>query len=105
MKTIRLVEKQSLHEYATQETMNARSATNNALSNESPSASASTPSLPQRSAIESPCARRRRHALKLRVVHHKYAAQIAAHARAVELYARKLVRLHARIKAEAVGRL
>jgi hypothetical protein len=38
-------------------------------------------------------------ALKLRVVNHEYAAQIAAHARAVE---RKLVRLHAKIKAEAM---
>jgi hypothetical protein len=74
MKTVRLVEKPSLHEHATQHTMNALSATNNALSNESPSASASTPSLPQRSASESPGARRRRHALKLRVVHHKDAA-------------------------------
>jgi hypothetical protein len=39
------------------------------------------------------------HALQLRVVHHKYAAQIAAHARAVERHARNLFRLHAKIKA------
>ncbi len=31
---------------------------------------------------------------KLRVIHHKYTAQIAAHTRAVERHARKLVRLH-----------
>jgi hypothetical protein len=45
-------------------------------------------------------------ALKLRVVNHKYAAKIAAHARAVERHARKLVRLHgvhANIKAEAMA--
>ncbi len=34
---------------------------------------------------------------------HKYAAQIAAHARAVERHKRKLVRLHAKIKFEAVA--
>ncbi len=39
-------------------------------------------------------------ALKLCNVNHKYAAQIAAHKRAVELLARKLVRLNAKIKAE-----
>jgi hypothetical protein len=43
------------------------------------------------------------HVLKLCVVHYKYAAQIAAHARAVERHALKLVLLHARIKAEAVA--
>ncbi len=42
-------------------------------------------------------------ALKLRVVNHTYAAQITAQARAVERRARKLVRLHAKIKAEAVA--
>ncbi len=42
-------------------------------------------------------------ALKLRVINHKFAAQIAAHARAVERHARKLVRLHAKIKAEAMA--
>jgi hypothetical protein len=42
-------------------------------------------------------------ALKLRVVNHKYAAQIAAHARAVERHARKLARLHAKTKAEALA--
>ena len=42
-------------------------------------------------------------ALKLRVVNHEYAAQIAAHARAVERHACKLVRLHAKIKAEAIA--
>jgi hypothetical protein len=43
-----------------------------------------------------------RHALKLSVGLHKYAARIAVHARAVERHAHKLLRLHARIKAEAV---
>jgi hypothetical protein len=43
------------------------------------------------------------HALKLRVVRHKNAAQIATHARPVEHHARKLARLHARINAEAVA--
>jgi hypothetical protein len=43
------------------------------------------------------------HALKLRVVQHKYAAQIAAHARALECHARKLQRLHAKINAEAIA--
>jgi hypothetical protein len=42
-------------------------------------------------------------ALKLRVVSHQCAAQIAAHARAVERHARKLARVHAKIKAEAVA--
>ncbi len=42
-------------------------------------------------------------ALKLRVVNHKYAALIAGHARAVEHHERKLVRFHAKIKAEAVA--
>ena len=46
---------------------------------------------------------RRGHALKLLVVQHKYAAQIAAHARAVERHARKLQRLHAKINAEATA--
>ncbi len=44
---------------------------------------------------------RKEHALKLRVVQHKYAAQVAAHARALEHHARKLQRLHAKINAEA----
>ncbi len=39
----------------------------------------------------------------MRVVNHKYAAQIAAHARAVERHARKQARLHAKIKAEAIA--
>ena len=46
---------------------------------------------------------RKEHALKLRVVQHKYAAQIAAHARAVERHARKLKYLHSKIEAEAVA--
>jgi hypothetical protein len=47
---------------------------------------------------------RKGHALKLRVVQHKYAAQIAAaHARAVERHACKLLRLHAKINAEATA--
>jgi hypothetical protein len=41
--------------------------------------------------------------LKLRVVNHKYAALIEAHARAVERHERKLVRLHAKTKAEAAA--
>jgi hypothetical protein len=43
---------------------------------------------------------RKEHAPKLRVVQHKYAAQVAAHARALERHARKLQRLHAKINAE-----
>ncbi len=46
---------------------------------------------------------RREHALKLRVVQHKYAAQIAAHARALERHVRKLQHLHAKINAEATA--
>ncbi len=42
-----------------------------------------------------------RHALKLRVVRHKYAARRAAHARAMERHAHMLVRLHARINTES----
>jgi hypothetical protein len=37
------------------------------------------------------------HTLKLRVIRHKYAARIAAHARAMKHHAHKLVWLHARI--------
>jgi hypothetical protein len=48
-------------------------------------------------------ARIRKDALKLRVVQHNYAAQIAAHARAVERHARKLQRLRAKINAEAIA--
>ena len=44
---------------------------------------------------------RTEHALKLRAVQHKYAAQVAVHARALERHARKLQRLHAKINAEA----
>jgi hypothetical protein len=44
---------------------------------------------------------RKGHALKLRVVQHKYAAQIAAHARAVERHARKLLRMHGKINTES----
>jgi hypothetical protein len=47
---------------------------------------------------------RKEHALKLRVVQHKYADQIAAHARALERHERKLQRLHAKINAEAIAR-
>jgi hypothetical protein len=46
---------------------------------------------------------RKEHALKPRVVQHKYAAQIAAHARAVECHARKLQRLRAKINAKATA--
>jgi hypothetical protein len=46
---------------------------------------------------------RKGHALKLRVVQHKYAAQIAAHARAVERHACKLLHLHAKINTEATA--
>ena len=46
---------------------------------------------------------RKEHALKLRVVQHKYAAQIAAHARAIARHARKLKYLHSKIEAEAVA--
>ncbi len=46
---------------------------------------------------------RKEHALKLRVVQHKYAAQVAVHARALERHARKLQRLHAKINAEAIA--
>ncbi len=46
---------------------------------------------------------RKEHTLKLRVVQHKYAAQIAAHARALERHARTLQRLHAKINAEATA--
>jgi hypothetical protein len=42
-------------------------------------------------------------ALKLRVVNHKHAAQIATHARAIERHKRKLVRLHAKIDVEAIA--
>jgi hypothetical protein len=43
------------------------------------------------------------HALKLRVVQHEYAAQVAVHARALERHARKLQRQHAKINAEATA--
>ncbi len=46
---------------------------------------------------------RKEHALKLHVVQHKYAAQVAVHARALERHARKLQRLHAKINAEATA--
>ncbi len=48
---------------------------------------------------------RKEHALKLRVVQHKYAAQVAvqAGARALECHARKLQRLHAKINTEATA--
>ncbi len=46
---------------------------------------------------------RKEHALKLRVVQHKYAAQVAVHARALERHARKLQRLHAKINKEAAA--
>jgi hypothetical protein len=44
-----------------------------------------------------------RHALKLRVVRRKYAARIAAYARAMERHAQMLVRLHARINTESIA--
>jgi hypothetical protein len=43
------------------------------------------------------------YALKLRVVQHKYAAQITTHARAIERHARKLLCLHAKINVEATA--
>jgi hypothetical protein len=43
-----------------------------------------------------------RHTLKLRVVHHKNAAQTAGHARAKERHEHKLLRFHARINTESV---
>ncbi len=43
------------------------------------------------------------HALRLRVVRHKYAARIAAHAHAMERHAHMLVRLHSRIKTIAIA--
>jgi hypothetical protein len=46
---------------------------------------------------------RKGHTLKLCVVQHKYAAQIAAHARAVERHASKLVRLLAKFTAKAIA--
>jgi hypothetical protein len=46
---------------------------------------------------------RKEHALKLRVVQHKYAAQVAAYARALERHACKLQRLHAKINAKATA--
>ncbi len=48
---------------------------------------------------------RKEHALKLSVVQHKYAAQVAVHARALERHAHrdKLQRLHAKINAEATA--
>jgi hypothetical protein len=46
---------------------------------------------------------RKEHALKLRVVQHKYAAQVAVHARALERHARKLQHLHAKINKEAAA--
>jgi hypothetical protein len=46
---------------------------------------------------------RKEHTLKLRVVQHKYAAQVAAHARALERHARKLQRLHAKINADSTA--
>jgi hypothetical protein len=48
-----------------------------------------------------PANMRKEHALKLRAVKHKYAAQVAVHARALERHARKLQRLHAKINKEA----
>ncbi len=45
---------------------------------------------------------RKGHTLKLCIVQYKYAAQITAHARAVERHARKLQHLHAKINAEAI---
>ena len=42
-------------------------------------------------------------ALKLRAVHHKYAKQIAAHARTVERHASMLLRFHAKIRRESIA--
>jgi hypothetical protein len=46
---------------------------------------------------------RKEHMLKLRVVQHKYAAQIAAHAHALERHALKILLLHAKINAKAIA--
>jgi hypothetical protein len=43
------------------------------------------------------------HALKLHVVQHKYAAQIASHARELDRHARKLQPLHAKINAKTTA--
>jgi hypothetical protein len=43
------------------------------------------------------------HTLKLSVVHHKYAAQITAHACSFERHEHKLVLLHAKNKAKAIA--
>ncbi len=57
----------------------------------------SQPNDTRTAAITADAARiRTEHALKLRVINHKYAGQITAHARAVECYA-------AKIKAEAIA--
>jgi hypothetical protein len=44
-----------------------------------------------------------RHALRLSVVRHKYAARIAAHVRAMERHAHMLVRLHANTESIAIA--
>jgi hypothetical protein len=46
---------------------------------------------------------RKEHALKLRVVQHKNAAQVAVHARALARHAHKLQRLHAKINKETAA--
>ena len=46
---------------------------------------------------------RKAQALKLRVIHHKHAGQIAAHARIVRIHARKLLKLQKEIEREAVA--
>jgi hypothetical protein len=46
---------------------------------------------------------RNENALKLCIVQHRNAAQVAAHARALERHARKLQRLHAKVNAEATA--
>ncbi len=43
------------------------------------------------------------HALKLCIVQHKYAAQIAAHASALECHEPTLLRLHSEINAKAIA--
>ena len=46
---------------------------------------------------------RKAQALKLRVIHHKHAGQVAAHARLVRMHARKLLKLQKEIEREAVA--
>jgi hypothetical protein len=84
-KTYRPVQKQSLHAYASHDTPHE--------DDERTRGACAYRAI----AADSAAQVNARHALKLRVVRHKYTARIAAHARAMERHAHKLVRLHARI--------